>query len=475
MKALLLYSLILSAALMIMWGAYRLVRLGRKGRYALSRGVLLALVGFSVCVAALPFFLAEPETANIAGSMVPEAGHVSAVVTDGADAQAVADSEGGSAFSWLSVAIALFGAGALLSLVRTVMVIARIVRIIRRSQPEGNVRLHNDSRLVPFTWGRWVVMSRADYEANGPMLLAHENAHLHGAHWLDLLVLNIVEAFTWYCPATRLLRRDMLAAHEFVADSAVLSSGFSADDYQMLLISNASGRRFANSVTACINHSSLKTRITMMQNPNPAPGCRKRSLALIPAGLILLAMMASPSLSSAAARCLPAPEPAESETVVTVITADETPDVIEYYINGKRATTEEFGNLDRSTIESINVNKQVSPSRIDVITKSTDNKSKAEIPPSFPGGEPALYQFVAQHLKYPEECRDKQIRGRVVLTFEVKTDGTIGEVKVVKSAHPLLDAEAIRVVHLTSKWNPAKVDGKPVTVWYTMPFQFRLK
>lgn len=92
-----------------------------------------------------------------------------------------------------------------------------------------------------------------------------------------------------------------------------------------------------------------------------------------------------------------------------------------------------------------------------------------------PPGQAGLFQWLASNIKYPVVAEENGVQGRVVVTFIVERDGTINDVKVVKSVDPSLDKEAIRVVKAMPKWNPGKQKGESVRVQYTMPVTFRLK
>jgi protein TonB len=95
--------------------------------------------------------------------------------------------------------------------------------------------------------------------------------------------------------------------------------------------------------------------------------------------------------------------------------------------------------------------------------------------PSFPGGDAALMQYLSSHIKYPVVAEENGIQGRVIATFVVERDGSITDVKVVKSVDPSLDKEAIRVLKSMPKWIPGKQNGAAVRVKYTVPVTFRLQ
>ena len=66
--------------------------------------------------------------------------------------------------------------------------------------------------------------------------------------------------------------------------------------------------------------------------------------------------------------------------------------------------------------------------------------------PSFPGGPSALMQYLSSNIKYPVVAEENGVQGRVIVTFVVEKDGSITDVRVVKSVDPSLDKEAVRVV-----------------------------
>ena len=95
--------------------------------------------------------------------------------------------------------------------------------------------------------------------------------------------------------------------------------------------------------------------------------------------------------------------------------------------------------------------------------------------PQFPGGNAALFEYLSKHIKYPVIAEENGIQGRVIVTFVVERDGSITDVKVVKSVDPSLDKEAQRVVKGMPRWIPGKQNGSAVRVKYTVPVTFRLQ
>ena len=95
--------------------------------------------------------------------------------------------------------------------------------------------------------------------------------------------------------------------------------------------------------------------------------------------------------------------------------------------------------------------------------------------PSFPGGQGALMAFLSSNIKYPVVAQENGVQGRVIVGFVVERDGSITDVKIMRSVDPSLDREAQRVVKAMPKWKPGKQNGSAVRVKYTVPVVFRLQ
>ena len=95
--------------------------------------------------------------------------------------------------------------------------------------------------------------------------------------------------------------------------------------------------------------------------------------------------------------------------------------------------------------------------------------------PSFPGGDAELMKYLSTHIKYPVVAEENGVQGRVVVSFVVEKDGSITDVKVVRSVDPSLDKEATRVVKSMPKWIPGKQNGSPVRVKFNVPVSFKLQ
>lgn len=105
---------------------------------------------------------------------------------------------------------------------------------------------------------------------------------------------------------------------------------------------------------------------------------------------------------------------------------------------------------------------------IDYVYKIVEKKAE------FPGGQRKLMEYLKKNVKYPQEALDNAIEGVVIVKFTVKKDGSVSDVKVIRSIDPLLDKEAVRLVANMPKWIPGQSRGKDVNSQFTIPVRFSI-
>ncbi len=98
-----------------------------------------------------------------------------------------------------------------------------------------------------------------------------------------------------------------------------------------------------------------------------------------------------------------------------------------------------------------------------------------ETMPEFPGGEKAMKKFIAENLVYPKLAREKGISGTVYISFTIKADGSITDIKVLRGIGGGCDEEAVRVIQMMPRWKPGAQRGLPVAVKFNLPVEFRIK
>lgn len=94
--------------------------------------------------------------------------------------------------------------------------------------------------------------------------------------------------------------------------------------------------------------------------------------------------------------------------------------------------------------------------------------------PEYPGGVVEFMKWLTKTLKYPDEALRRHTEGKVMVNFIVEKDGSLSNIKVVKSAGKLLDDEALRVMNLMPKWSPGKDKGKPCRTLMAIPIVFEI-
>ena len=346
---------------------------------------------------------------------------------------------------WVRVALLVYLAGIVFFAVRNLWSLGRLGVLLRRGRLERladwlpgrveNVRLvvHNRD-IAPFSWIRYIVLSRKDLEENGREILIHELAHIRNHHSWDLLLADLCIFVQWFNPAAWLLKQELQTIHEYEADDTVLREGVDAKKYQMLLIKKAVGTRLY-SMANSFNHSSLKKRITMMLKEKSNPWARVKYLYVLPLAALAVSAFARPEVSAVA-------DELSSAKVNDLVASMKTNQLETASFAVKDTLTPVFEVVERM--------------------------------PQFPGGVAAQVEYFKKNLRYPAEAKKAGTQGRVVVQFFVNKDGSISNVKVLRGVDPALDAEAVRLVNSMPKWKPGMQKGKAVTVKYTVPVLFKL-
>lgn len=183
----------------------------------------------------------------------------------------------------------------------TLISVVRLALLVRRGEKidKGGyvLILMSDANISPFSFGRYIVISKEDDDKIETTVIAHEAAHIRHYHFLDLLFAQIVCILLWYNPAAWLIRDELGLIHEYQADADVLESGADPKQYQMLLIMKTMSNRF-HTLTNSLSHSRLKARIMMMQRIQACRRVKLRVAALALAPAIAFAIVNIPAVAS---------------------------------------------------------------------------------------------------------------------------------------------------------------------------------
>lgn len=359
------------------------------------------------------------------------------------DSENVRSAEG---FSTAELLMALYLAGIFFMFAKNGAVAVYISKTMRKSRkmisPQGRHMYVSRKKTPSFCWMGRIVVSGDDVAPDcGGYIVRHEEAHASLGHSIDLTLAEIFTGVLWFWPSAWMLKRYLKEVHEYEADRRVLETdGCSAKTYQMLMIKKVAGPRLYNAAS-CFNYNSLKKRITMMNKKDSGRWALAKSLCLIPAVGAAICLAA----------CVGNGENKSAEN---------------------NAEAKDTANVDNSKAETTDVKFD---SKVAARNSETDTvMDKCEVMPKFPGGESGMMKFLTENVKYPKEALDKGITGRVLVEFVVERDGSINDVKIMKSVDPILDNEAIRIVKAMPKWEPGTMNGKAVRVKHTLPVTFRL-
>ena len=431
-----IYLIVSAISLALMVTVYRLT-LSRTTFHGFNRFVLLATLALAAVVPVMHFQSISSRASAPINYMLGEI----MVYADGTmGVNHVQATESGSSISMLSVITVVYLAGLIFCLLRIAFGILSseiICHSRSRMLADGSRLVITERNYAPFSWRNCIVISRKDYESNGAMIIAHEQAHVHLHHSFDLILAQLFCAVQWFNPAAWILRRSLLEVHEFEADAQVLEDGFDGRRYQICLVRAALQGSFATT-TNNFSNCSTKKRIVMMNRHSTNPWARLRALLMLP--VVALSVIVSSACKQ------------DTNPEMDVNTKDAPPTDVYWDIE----ECEECGIEEADTSQVFMVVEEM---------------------PEFPGGTEALLEYLRSNLQYPERCKENNIQGRVLVTFVINKDGKIVDPAVVKSAGPEgveLDVEALRVVSSMPAWTPGKQRGEAVCVKYTVPVTFRM-
>jgi TonB family protein len=318
----------------------------------------------------------------------------------------------------------VYWSGVIFFLVRFLHQIGRIMVVIRKSDKkniDGMNLVQVENQASPFSFFNilFLPVNRPTGERLN-VIISHERVHMEQWHSMDIIFSSLYTVFNWFNPVAWILTRELRATHEFLADEGVLQGGIVKNFYRKLMLDVLIGQR-GEPLANYFNVSLIKKRIAMMTKEKSGRWAIGKALLALPAVLLVMVLFS--------------PARVTSTPVATVI--KEIPN------EPPQEKQEAF-----KTVEEM---------------------------PAFPGGDAARVKFMMENLKYPQEAMKKGISGKVFVSFIVKSDGSIADVKILRGIGGGCDEEAMRVVKLMPKWKPGKNKGVPVDVIFNLPVVFALE
>ena len=368
----------------------------------------------------------------------------------------------------MTLSTVLFGiylTGVVLLLLKNLFVFVYLHRLLKRCRREqtadGQIYYRYPDQIGPFSWLGRVVLSSADDGALTSCILAHERAHVLLGHSLDLVLVELFLCFQWFNPAAWWLKKDLRLVHEYEADRYVLSSGFDACTYQLLLIRKSVGPKLYNMVHS-FNNYSLKKRITMMMKRKSRFWTQAKSLYVLPLGGFVLSLFA----------CTDGKKPSVQESQLMESQPVETQPAKPQEVAVKEQSRDSVAPFQEEKNQRVATTTPVK----EPVKKSSGKDAHENLEnPSFPGGDVACMKWLTNNINYPKEAMEKGIEGRVIVKFVVTKNGKITNAEVVRPVDPLLETEALRAIRSMPDWIPGKRNGQNVDLQFTLPITFRLQ
>ena len=352
--------------------------------------------------------------------------------------------------SWIQIVLLVYLAGIVFFACRNICSLICLFRLIysgRHEKLEKGITLvvHNRT-ITPFSWMKYIVISRKDLEENGREILIHETAHICHRHSIDLLLADICIFFQWFNPGAWLLKQELQNIHEYEADETVINEGVNAKEYQLLLIKKAVGTRLY-SMANSFNHSKLKKRITMMLKEKSSPWARLKYLYVLPLAAIAVTAFARPEIS-------------EKVEEISAVKVNDLAEIVQEKVL-------------QDTVKASKVVKKAD-SKVAAAEKKEEEEivifEVVEQMPEYPGGMDALSRYLER--KVADSPMKGKAGGLVTIGFTVTEAGKVTNVQVLESDQPSLNKEAERIVSEMPDWIPGKQRGKPVPVRYSVPVRF---
>ncbi|WP_247236045.1 M56 family metallopeptidase [Telluribacter sp. SYSU D00476] len=430
-------------------------------------------------------------------------------------------------FTWMNLLWLVYAGGGLYMAWKLGQHIRELFRFIRSGEAiemEGyTLVLMNNNQVGSFSFLKWVVVNRSDYEHHFDAILNHELVHVQQRHSLDILLIEVLRVLFWFNPVLILYKRSLQQVHEYLADQQAPNR----DHYAEFLVSYALGAPVATLTNHFFNSSLLKDRIKMLyKNPNSRWSLSTYAAVAVVTLLIALVVASCERdvVPSTKGKDVDAGKPTIVEGFVTNEAGKPIPGAIievkgtqtgtttdlqgrfkidvwskkdaALYIGFDGYKTQEVklnpkyknvtlsvsmtpgASTEISTSPSVQVPSRTGDSLKTIVQSSTINGQPiftvVEKVPEFPGGVNALFEYLGQNIKYPDAATRAKVQGKVFLSFVITTEGEIKDIQVLKGLGFGTDEEAIRVVSSMPRWRPGMQSGRPVNVKYNLPINFQL-
>jgi len=392
--------------------------------------------------------------------------------------------------------------------------IQNLYELIRKTNSAATVKYQNaklvllKEKTLPYTFWNTIFINEEDYKNKKieKELFTHELIHVNQKHSLDILLIEIIKTVFWFNPIFIFYKKAIQLNHEFLADEKVVRSHHNVSFYQNLLLEKANQSPIYY-LASNLNYYVTKKRLIMMTTTTSVSrGLFKKTL-LLPLLTGLVYLLCTKTVAQETKSKTTTNAEAEKKPVSFKAYYDDTTFKIkddkglvvkekkysELTLAEKKLIAGDFeGSKFSINEEEINKNQKLGSEMITIETyKTTLNKENDLVKkqdgfkisydttsvkePQFSKGIEEFYKFIGSNFKMPLEASKSKVSGKIMMKFIVEKDGSLSEIKVEKDLGYGLGNEAIRVLKLSPKWNPASKNGEPIRVEYSLPITIQAK
>lgn len=370
-------------------------------------------------------------------------------------------------FNWMNLIWILYGIVTLIFLIRTIISYLKIKnlkgeKMIYQNQ---NIIITNEP-ISPFSFWNTIYLGKnylIDNKIDSRIFL-HEKSHLEQKHSIDIIIVEIIKAFTWFNPSVYFYKKAIITNHEFLADESVLKNDFTIKDYQNLILEEIISNQNYN-LTHTFNFKNTKKRFIMMNTKKSKLADLKKVIS-IPVLLIAFGLFVQKTYATPMEKMIEKTQETISEPVKKKIAESNEPitdDVKNESLNPKSGITEQ---LSENMINGGVVQDTIRPKE----GKNMATKDEATLLPQYPGGINEMRNKMAKAFDASKMNLGKETY-RTDINYTVLEDGNIADVKA-SGNNESFNNEAVNSFKKANEnivWKPAEKDGKPVRYSMRIP------
>lgn len=370
-------------------------------------------------------------------------------------------------FNWMNLIWIIYGTITLIFLIRTIFSYLKIKNLKGEKMVYQNQNiLITENPVSPFSFWNTIYLGKnyvIDNKIDSRIFL-HEKSHLEQRHSIDIIIVEIIKAFTWFNPSVYFYKKAIITNHEFLADESVLKNDFAIKDYQNLILEEIISSQNYN-LTHTFNFKNTKKRFIMMNTKKSKLADLKKVIS-IPVLLIAFGLFVQKTYATPMEKMIEKTQETISEPVKKQIAESNEPitDVVKNEsLNPESGITEQ---LSENMIDEEIVQDTIRPKE----GKNMATKDEVTLLPQYPGGINEMRNKMSKAFDGAKVNVSKETY-RTEINYTVLEDGNIADVKA-SGNNEAFNAEAVNSFRKANEnivWKPAEKDGKPVRYSMRIP------